>query len=73
MNDARIFRRVFYKMGRLWAFLKELVDGLPTKDNILAESESFSISGIKFDRYYSAPSFAKDDVANLADLEAFDC
>ena len=60
-------------MGLFWAFAKELVDGLPNKAGILAGSESFFIAGIKFDRYYAAFPFANDDVANLADLEAFDC
>ncbi len=58
-------------MDQFWVFLKELVDGLPDKASILAGSESFSIAGIKFDRYGATPHFIDDDVANLADLEAF--
>jgi hypothetical protein len=60
---------VFYDMNRFWAFVKRLVDGLPDKTTLLAGSESFSIEGIKFDRY----GFLADDIANLADLAAFDC
>ena len=56
-------------MNRFWAFVKRLVDGLPDKTTLLAGSESFSIEGIKFDRY----GFLADDIANLADLAAFDC
>jgi hypothetical protein len=64
---------VFYDMGLFWALVKELVDGLPNKAGILAGSESFSIAGIKFDRGHAARPLANDDIANLADLEAFDC
>jgi hypothetical protein len=63
---------VFYDMNLFWAFVKRLVKGLPDKATLLAGSESFSIAGIKFDRYGAASSFA-DDIANLADLAAFDC
>jgi hypothetical protein len=62
---------VFYDMNQFWAFVKELVKGLPDKDTILTGSDTLTIAGIKFDRYGAASSLA-DDVANLADLAAFD-
>jgi hypothetical protein len=63
---------VYYDLNECWAFVKNLVNGLPDKDTLLAGSETFSIAGITYDRYGAASSCA-DDIANLADLAAFDC
>jgi hypothetical protein len=48
--------------------------GRPTEQGsrILAGSSSLSIAGITFDRHCAAAPAADDDVANLADLAAFD-
>ena len=59
-------------MKQFWSFVKQLIDGLPSKEKILAGSESFLIAGIKFDRHCAASPAASDDVANLVDLEAFE-
>jgi hypothetical protein len=64
---------VYYNLNECWAFVKNLIDGLPGKATLLAGSETFSIAGITYDRYDAASSFADDDIANLADLAAFDC
>ncbi len=62
---------MFYDLDLFWTFVKKVVDGLPDKATLLAGSESFSIQGITFDR--CSPVSSADDVANLADLAAFDC
>ena len=72
MQSCQVCRRVFHDMHLFWAFVKKLVDGLPDKAALVKGSESFSIEGIRFDRYGAASSFA-DDIANLADLAALDC
>jgi hypothetical protein len=70
---ARYLSRVYYNLKDFWMFVKQLVDGLPAKADLLAGLESFCIAGIRFDRYGVATPAAStdDDVANLADLEAF--
>ncbi len=60
------------------AFVTRLVKGLPCQAALLAGSAHLSIAGIRFDRHGagaapSEPSSSADDVANLADLAAFDC
>ena len=71
MNDARLCR-IYHNVDHCWEIIKNVLDGLPARDKILEGSESFSIAGFNFDRYNATPSFAEDDVANLADLDAFD-